>query len=670
MVLSDQEALAHRVGDTFHMCGDPDVKLTQHQTENRSGATPARGSSWTREAQATRGSSWTRAAQATRGSSWTREAQATRGSSWTRTASKVTAVLAATAAALVPTAGAAMAASAPARSTAAPLSAVVQVVPGHLAQVEKEVVAAGGTVTRRMAALQTLSVQLTPAAAALLRSDSDVVSVVPDRRVKLAGASYDAAGDANSLLNIRQETGAQRVWDRSTGAGVDVALIDSGVSPVQGLDARRVVNGPDLSFESNNKDLRYLDTFGHGTHMAGIILGSDAARGAPSGDDAFAGIAPSARLVSLKVADARGATDVTQVLAAIDWVISHKNDNGLNIRVLNLSFGTDSKQSYGKDPLAQAVEAAWAAGITVVTSAGNAGTSLGRLTMPAVDPFVLAVGASDSNGTVNNSDDTVAGFSSQGDGIRNPDLLAPGRSVQSLRVPGSYIDNTYGSTGAINDRFFRGSGTSQSAAVVSGAAALLLSLKPNLTPDQVKAALVRSADPLPGVSARAQGAGEVNMLAAAKLAGDVGGALQGFSTSSGDGSLDASRGSMRLSLEGKVLDGERDIMGVKYDTKKAAKERTNGKAWTGGTYNGTELTGSSWAGSSWAGSSWAGSSWAGSSWAGSSWAGSSWASGTWSGSSWANSNWSGSSWAGSSWAGSSWAGSSWAGSSWASGSWD
>ncbi len=558
-------------------------------TPNGSGAPALRGSSWTREATATRGSSWTREATATRGSSWTREATATRGSSWTRTASKVTAVLAAATAALVPTAGAAMAASAPARSTAAPLSAVVQVVPGHLAEVERAVIAAGGTVTRRMAALQTLSVQLTPAAAALLRSDADVVSVVPDRRVKLAGTSYDATADANSLLNIRKETGAQQVWTRSTGAGVDVALIDSGVSPVKGLDARRVVNGPDLSFESNNKDLRYLDTFGHGTHMAGIILGSDAASGAPTGDDAFAGIAPSARLVSLKVADARGATDVTQVLAAIDWVISHKNDNGLNIRVLNLSFGTDSSQGYGKDPLAQAVEAAWAAGITVVTSAGNAGTSIGRLTMPAVDPFVLAVGASDSNGTVNPSDDTVASFSSQGDGVRNPDLLAPGRSVQSLRVPGSYIDNTYAGSGAINDRFFRGSGTSQSAAVVSGAAALLLSVKPDLSPDQVKAALVGSATPLPGVSDRAQGAGELNLPAAAKLAanGGNGSGLQGFAASAGNGSLDASRGSMRLSLEGKVLNGERDIMGKAYDTKKAAKERTNGKAWTGGTYNGT-----------------------------------------------------------------------------------
>ncbi len=610
-------------------------------------------------------------ASAQRGSSWTRAVQPTRGSSWTRTAAKLTAVLAATATALVPTAGAAMAATHAPGAAATPVSAVVRAVPGHLGQVERDVLAAGGTITRRMSALDSLSVRLTPAASNRLRADSDVLSLVPDHRVTLAGASYDAGADANSLLNIRGETGAQDVWSRSTGAGVDVALIDSGVSPVQGLDASRIVNGPDLSFESNNTDLRYRDTFGHGTHMAGIILGSDAASGAPSGKDDFAGMAPSARLISLKVADAHGATDVTQVLAAIDWVISHRNDNGLNIRVLNLSFGTDSSQGYRNDPLAQAVEVAWQNGITVVTSAGNAGSSMGRLTMPAVDPFVLAVGASDSKGTVSTKDDVVASFSSLGDGTRNPDLLAPGRSVQSLRVPGSYIDNTYGSTGAINERFFRGSGTSQSAAVVSGAAALLLSLNPSLSPDQVKAALVRSADPLAGVSKQAQGAGELNLVTAAKLAANQTGSIaQAFTAATGEGSVDASRGSVRLSLEGKVLDGERDIMGKAYDAKKMAKDRAKSKAWKDGNWNGTTWTGSSWAGSSWAGSSWAGSSWAGSSWAGSSWAGSSWATGTWTGSSWANSNWSGSSWAGSSWAGSSWAGSSWGGSSWASGSWD
>ncbi|MEO6204938.1 MAG: S8 family serine peptidase, partial [Mycobacteriales bacterium] len=419
---------------------------------------------------------------------------------------------------------------------------------------------------------------------------------------------------------------------------------------------------------------------------AGIILGRDSGVALDATyKTSFVGMAPSSRLVSLKVADARGATDVTQVLAAIDWVVAHRNDRGMNIRVLNLSFGTDSTQSYQNDPLAQAVEVAWANGITVVTSAGNGGNDAPRLTLPAVDPFVIAVGASDSNGTIGTGDDTVAAFSSRGDGVRNPDLVAPGRSIQSLRVPGSFIDAQYGSTGAINDRFFRGSGTSQSAALVSGAAALLISQRPSLTPDQVKGLLVSSAKPMANQDARSQGAGLLDLSSAMQQKATAS-LSQSFQTSSGEGSVDASRGSMRLSYQGVVLDGERDIHGKKYNAKKAAKARgavdkddngkdDNGKDkgkdknWSGGSWNDTAWTGSSWGGSSWAGSSWAGSSWAGSSWAGSSWARSSWSSGTWTGSSWANSNWAGSSWAGSSWAGSSWAGSSWAGSSWAGSSW-
>ncbi len=115
--------------------------------------------------------------------------------------------------------------------------------------------------------------------------------------------------------------------------------------------------------------------------------------------------------MNVKVADAHGTSDVSQVLAAIDWVVQHRRAGGLDIRVLNLSFGTDSVQSYKVDPLAHAVETAWETGIVVVTSAGNSGNSDGRLTMPAADPFVLAVGATDSKGTRDKHDDVVPAFS-------------------------------------------------------------------------------------------------------------------------------------------------------------------------------------------------------------------------------------------------------------------
>ena len=183
--------------------------------------------------------------------------------------------------------------------------------------------------------------------------------------------------------------------------------------------------------------------------------------------------------------------------------------------------------------------------------------------------------------------------------------------------------------------------------MISGAAALLLSARPGLTNDQVKALLMGSARPLPGADPRAQGAGMPDLLRAAYLPAPS--AVQTFPVSTGGGSLQAARGTHEILLDGVPLTGEVDILGAGFDSSVLAAAEENQTAWSGGNWNG-----SSWAGSSWAGSSWAGSSWAGSSWAGSSWAGSSWA---------------GSSWAGSSWAGSSWAGSSWAGADWGSQSW-
>ena len=165
-------------------------------------------------------------------------------------------------------------------------------------------------------------------------------------------------------------------WDSGyTGKGVDIALIDTGVSPVEGLNTPgKIVYGPDLSLESQSPALRNLDTNGHGTFMAGLIAGRDSTVTAPysaAPASAYRGMAPDARIISLKVATADGGADVSQVIAAIDWVVQHAHDPGFNIRVINLSYGTNSKQSYGVDPLAYAAEQAWKKGIVVVAAAGQ-----------------------------------------------------------------------------------------------------------------------------------------------------------------------------------------------------------------------------------------------------------------------------------------------------------
>jgi len=554
------------------------------------------------------------------------------------------------------------------------ISVIVRGTPGAGIAPEQAVESYGGRVGRRIGIIGGFVAEVPEQALPQIGRAPGVLSVTPNGRVHMLGMvdGYDAATDANSIYNTTLMTGAQEYWKAGfTGKGVDVAVIDSGIAPVEGMTVPgRVLNGPDLSFESQSSTLRYMDTFGHGTHMAGIIGGRDSAAvpGQYAGDsDHFVGMAPDARIVSVKVADAHGATDVSQIIAAIDWVVQNRNRNGLNIRVLNLSFGTDGTQSYVLDPLAYAVEVAWQKGIVVVAAAGNAGWKPGDgLANPAYDPFVIAVGAVDPLGTLSLADDIVAPFSSSGDGVRKPDLAAPGKSVPSLRVPGSMIDQQHPG-GRVNSRLFRGSGTSQAAAVVSGAAALVLQQRPTLSPDQVKGLLMGSAAKLAG-SIQSTGSGELS-LDGALHAGSVSVRAQKFKPSTGLGSLDAARGSVRLIRDGVTLSGEVDIFGKPFVSATWALLASLGMSWSGGTWNGSSWSGSSWSGSSWSGMSWSGSSWSGTSWSGSSWSGMSWSGVSWSGSSWSGTSWSSNDWTGASWSGSSWSGASWSGASWSGASW-
>ncbi len=530
---------------------------------------------------------------------------------------------------------------------------LVRVRAGALAATAAEVRRAGGTVRSTLTPLATLVVSLPAGRAATLRSDRAVLSVVPDAAGHLLETQssvlprgYDPAADPSSMYSLQTAIGARSVWANGAGEGVDVALIDSGVASVPGLDAPgKVVQGPDLSFESQDDARRNQDTFGHGTHMAGIIAGHDT--GAPidpsyDPSTTFLGVAPAARIVSVRVAGANGATDVSQVIAGISWVIEHAKDPGFNIKVLNLSFGTDSHQAYTEDPLAYAAEQAWLRGIVVVTSAGNGGTNLGHLTDPAIDPFVLAVGASDNRGDTSPGNDIVASFSGRGpvEPGRNPDLVAPGTHVQSLLAPGSAVDQA-GGAGQVGGRFQRGSGTSQAAAVVSGAAALLLSQKPSLTADQVKWLLMNTSRPLGPMYGRlpaaAQGRGVVNVKKAFATTPKSG--VQTAVESTGTGSLELARGDVFVTDGTTELHGEQDIFGHAFDVADMAGQIANLQSWNGGTWNGSTWAGSTWAGSTWAGSTWAGSTWAGSTWADFGWAGSTWAGSTWAGSTWAAAGW-------------------------------
>lgn len=319
--------------------------------------------------------------------------------------------------------------------------------------------------------------------------------------------------------------------------------------------------------------------------------------------------------------------------------------HGLNTRVINLAYGTDSTQDHLSDPLAYAVDQAWRKGIVVVVAAGNDGTTKEDLADPAVNPNILAVGASDPNGTLQTGDDTLAAFSDRGTKKRYADVVAPGTHVLGLRVPDGLVDQANPSS-RVGTRYTRGSGTSQAAAVVSGAAALLLSAYPTLTPNQVKGALQATAGtpPLDTPKPKKMGAGITDVAAAtAEIAtaeiATAGPAAHAATltkrTATGTGTLERARGSAHVVDAGTALTGERDIFGRPWTADTWATSVNDATSWSQGRWNGSTWTGTSWTEhtrdtSTWAGGSWDGRNWGDASWAGTTWTGRLWASFAWS----------------------------------------
>ncbi len=274
------------------------------------------------------------------------------------------------------------------------------------------------------------------------------------------------------------------------GQGVTVAVVDSGVAhhpDFQSGDQTRIIYD---GFFGNLGDSS--DQYGHGTHVAGILAGSGAAS-----NGAYRGVAPGVNLIDLKVSDQNGMTYESDLIDALGWI--YNNRSTYNIRVVNISSNSTIAQSYQTSALDAAVEALWFNGIVVVVSAGNNGTGGGPVTVypPANDPFVITVGATEDKGTPGLGDDNVTVFSAYGateDNFAKPDLVAPGRNIVAA-LSGTYATMyTAHSFHRVNDEYFRMSGTSMSAPVVSGAVALLLQSEPDLTPDQIKFRLMATAN--------------------------------------------------------------------------------------------------------------------------------------------------------------------------------
>ena len=355
----------------------------------------------------------------------------------------------------------------------------------------------GATIKKWLATGAVLSVS--GASLDALSNDPSVDHLSGDTMVRSMMAVTDPAIGADQVV-----AGTLAGLGSITGRGVGVALIDSGVFNHKALQGRLVA-----SFDFTDGQGKGLDELGHGTHVAGIIGGSD-------GD--FRGVAPGVAIVSLKVLGGDGSGRTSDVINAIDFAIANKGRFGL--RVINLSLGRPVFESFLDDPLDQAVERAYRAGLVVVASAGNYGRTqdgaavIGGITSPGNSPYALTVGSLDSQGTVNRSDDVVSVYSSRGptlfDRLVKPDIAAPGRKIVSLYVPGStfaqkYPDHLVDGNG--NRGLFYLSGTSMATGVVTGAAALVLEANPQLNPLQVRIALQMSSTFLPDAGLIGAGAG-------------------------------------------------------------------------------------------------------------------------------------------------------------------
>ena len=382
--------------------------------------------------------------------------------------------------------------SAPASGAAAEL--IVRLRPGASPAAETAAIErAGGRVVRRLPIIRGLVVRAPAGARAALTRRPGVLAVSPNASVEATGAVDPGALKTSYQASIR----ADRVWNNGlTGKGVGVAVIDTGIAGdlpdfrVSQSDARsRVV----VNAVTNPNASGPGDTYGHGTHVAGLIAGNSTNR--DPGDPLYghyAGAAPDADLIAIKVDDGRGQTTVADVIAGLQFAVDFRHD--YNIRVINLSLRSSHAESYKTDPLDAAVEQAWFAGLVVVAAAGNGGNASDAVSYaPGNDPHVITVGAVDDVGTKDIDDDRLTSWSSRGvtqDGFEKPDLVAPGARLISNLAPGSYYASACPAC-VVDDAYLRIGGTSMAAAVVSGEIATLLQAYPDWTPGKVKATVAR-----------------------------------------------------------------------------------------------------------------------------------------------------------------------------------
>jgi serine protease AprX len=441
-----------------------------------------------------------------------------------------------------------------------------------------------------------VAVELSGAQVLALAADKHVSAVTSDAPVRLSATSAtDSHEKWPYVTGVQKYAGAP---------AATIAIVDSGIEASRPEFAGRIAANVNLSTLPGNSP---GDGRGHGTFVAGIAAGK------LTGHD---GAAPNAKIVSIDVMDDQGMARTSDVIVAADWILANKAQYG--IRVANFSLHSSVANSFMYDPLDKAVERLWFNGVVVVAAAGNYGypdRPSGVPFAPGNDPFVITVGASDTGKSVSTRDDVAAPWSAYGytlDGFAKPDLAAPGRYMVGP-VPVTSTLYKERPDHIVEPGYMELSGTSFSAPIVTGIAALILGKHPGFTPDQVKGALMLGAKPLPNATNLSEGVGEVNA--------------------------------------GRSVEYSNPPSANKALTKFVVSDPTTGAP---------VFDSASWAEHAKTDASWAEASWDSASWAEASWSAASWASASWSDASWASASWASSASAAASWADLSLASASWA----------
>jgi serine protease AprX len=460
--------------------------------------------------------------------------------------------------------------------------------------------ASHGHVGHTFRSINGISATINGAELTALSHNPNILSIVPDAPVVPLGIEESTLWrDTTEAAQVPALTGLTNL--------PAIAVVDSGIDATKTQDfGSQIVASVNLNSDNPSAT---GDDEGHGTMVSGIAAGSS---------PVYPGVAAGAPIVSVRTADASGASHTSDVIAACDWILQHQAQ--YNIRVANFSLVSEAQTSFVGDPLDAAVEQLWFHGIFVAAAAGNFGTAGGVLMAhaPGNDPFVMTVGALDTNGTASPADDFAAPWSAygfSGDGFFKPEISAPGRWIAAPIPSGSTLATTAPDR-MVAPGYIWMSGTSLSSPMVAGAADALLALHPDWSPGQVKGALMVSANALPAISDWAGGVGELDAAQLLRLgsAPDADSNLEQFIASDGNG-------------------------GVAFD----------GAGWEQTVQSTTNWSATNWSATNWSATNWSATNWSATNWSATNWSATNWSATNWSATNWSATNWNATNWAASLW---------------------